>query len=199
MKKKLWISFCLMAGILCNVYTQEVSKQLNEAHAAYGSGKLQDARFALQQALNEIDMVIGAEILKMLPAEMAGMPKNTQEDNVTTVGIMGLFVTRYYRAPEGEDHVSIQIISDSPLLSGYNALLAMPVFFGDANQKRIRVGSRRALLQKNEDEQGNLSWDVQLPLGNTLLSFSCKGPGDENTVTELVNSIPVDEIERLVR
>lgn len=197
--KKTIIIILLLGFSFIPVNAQEVSKQLQEAHSAYNSGNLQEARFALQQAMNEIDMAIGAEIMKLLPSAMADIPLSESEDNIATAGFMGIIVNRHYNAQDTDKTASIEIISDSPMLTGVNALLSLPVFMGDSNQKRIRVGSKKALLQKNENESGVVSWDVQVPMGSTLLSFSCSGIDDEKTVTELVNTIPVDDISRLTR
>lgn len=178
---------------------QEVSKQLNEAGSAYDAGNLQETRMALQQAIHELDMAIGNEILKALPATMHNMPIVEENDNVSSAGNMGIFVSRRYAAPENDNYISIEIIGDSPMITGVNALLSLPVFIGDSNQKRVRLGSRRALLQKNESQEGIHSWDVQVPMGSTLLTFSLQGDMDEKTVTDLAATLPLDQIERLTR
>ena len=190
----------LFAGLLVNTLpAQEVDRQLNEAHQAYQAGKLQDSRHALQQALHDIDLLIGAEILKLLPENLGEMQTRENEDHISSMGVAGILVTRSYIYNEGEKSASVNIMGDSPMLAGVNALLSLPVFIGDSNQKRIRVGGQRALLQKNDDGEGPVSWDVQVPMGTTLLSFTASGFDDENTVTEMVNTIPVEEIARLTR
>jgi hypothetical protein len=93
----------------------------------------------------------------------------------------------------------VEIITDSPLIAGINAILALPLIASDPNQKRIRVSSYRAMLTRSDDGAGNVSWDVQVPMGSTLLTFKSNGPTDEKTVTDMVNSIKVDEILRLIR
>ena len=190
------ISLGLFAATLS---AQEVSKQLHEAGSAYDAGNLQETRMALQQTIHELDMAIGNEILKALPATLHNMPIDQEKDNVSSAGDLGLFISRRYAAPENDHYISIEIIGDSPMISGVNALLSLPVFVGDRNQKRVRLGSRRALLQKNEGQDGINSWDVQVPMGSTLLIFSLRGDMDENTVTELAATLPLDQIERLTR
>ena len=46
---------------------QEFAKRMSEAKTAYAGGKLDDARFAMQQMLQEIDIITGKEVLKLLP------------------------------------------------------------------------------------------------------------------------------------
>ncbi len=194
---KLIIVLCLMAS---GLYAQDVNGQLNTAKSAYGSGDLQGARFALQQALNELNIAIGAEILKLLPTNMEDMTYIEEEDNVTatTAGFTGIYVSRTYQFDENK-HASLQIISDSPLLSGISALLALPVFGADPNQKRVRIGGYRGLLQKSENSTGEISWDLQLPVGSTLLTFQVEGIEQEKTVTDMASTIPVDQISRFAQ
>jgi hypothetical protein len=196
---RIFLVIPLLVISLGSLRAQDVNNQLNEARSSYTSGNLQDARFALQQALNEIDMAIGAEIMKALPVSMGGLPMNESEDNIATAGYAGLFVSRSYYGSEVSQNASINIITDSPLLSGVNALLALPAFMADKDQKRVRVGGYRGILQKNEDSEGAVSWDLQVPMGSTLLTFNCNGFNNESTVMEMINSINVEEIGKLIR
>lgn len=196
---RIFLVIIALAATLGSITAQDVNNQLNEARSSYTSGNLQDARFALQQALNEIDMAIGAEIMKVLPVSMGNLPMNESEDNIATAGYAGLFVSRSYHADEVTQTASIDIITDSPLLAGVNALLALPAFMADKDQKRVRVGGYRGILQKNEDGEGSVSWDLQIPMGSTLLTFNCNGFDNETTVMEMVNSINVEEIGKLIR
>ncbi|TVQ09278.1 MAG: hypothetical protein EA361_15575 [Bacteroidetes bacterium] len=197
--KIIYTTLIFLGLFVATLSAQEVSKQLNEAGAAYDAGNLQETRMALQQAIHELDMAIGNEILKALPSTLHNMPIDQEKDNVSSAGDLGLFISRRYAAPENDHYISIEIIGDSPMISGVNALLSLPVFVGDRNQKRVRLGSRRALLQKNEGQDGIHSWDVQVPMGSTLLTFSLRGDMDEKKVTDLAGSLPLDQIERLTR
>ncbi len=200
--KKIILLLILAALIHNPLKSQEITSKLNEAHTAYSSGNLQETRFTLQQSLHEIDMVIGAEILKILPVKMGNMQAIEDEDDITatSMGFTGLYVNRKYGTGSEENQsASIQIITDSPLLTGISAMLALPIFGSDPDQKRIRVGSYRALLQRSQDATKGISWDVQIPIGNTLVSFNCTGIEDEKNITELVNTIPLDQIANFTR
>ncbi len=176
-------------------WAQDVPGHLNQAVSAYGISDLQGTRTALQEALNEINQVIGKEILDLLPATLAGMEKVAVQDNVTgaNLGFAGLFVSRVYSATD--KNASIELVSDSPLMAGINALLSLPVFLNkDPNQKRITVKGYKALLTRSTDEAGNVSYDIQLPAGNSLLTFKCTGIPEENAVTGMINSLLLEEI-----
>jgi hypothetical protein len=189
----------IISGI--QVKAQDVQANIDEARTSYQSGNLENARFALQQALNSINQEIAKEILALLPAEMGDMPMVEGSDDVSgsSYGYAGLYVNRSY-AQDTTASSSIEIVSDSPLLAGINALLTMPAFaYSDPNQKQIKINNYKAMLTKSEDDQGTVSYDIQLPFSSSLLTFQCTGIQDENEVIGMVNTIPVDKIVKLTQ
>jgi hypothetical protein len=196
------ILFALTIGLilLCgkNIYSQDVQANLDAARSSYQSGDLENTRFALQEALNYINQAIGQEILGLLPSSMGGMGKTADGDNVTGTGMgfAGLFVNRSY---EGENKsASVEIVGDSPLMTSLNALMAMPAFMSqDPNQKRIKIGTYKALQTKSTDDQGVVTYEIQLPFTNTLLTFKCTGFQNEGEATGMANTIPIDKIAKL--
>lgn len=198
--KKLIVLISSVCLVLASGYAQDVSGRLDEAGSSYKGGDLQGTRFALQQALNEIDLAIGAEILKMLPDKMGNMSAIEGDENYSaaSMGYAGLFVSRSYKQDDLINS-SIQIIADSPLLSGLNALLAIPMFASDPNQKRIRVSGYRALLNRNQSDDGKVSWEVQIPVRSTLITFQCSGIEAEKTVTDMAATIPVEQIAKFLQ
>jgi hypothetical protein len=182
------------------INAQEVTASLDKALSSYRSDDLEDARFALQGALTGINQAIGREILAILPDEINGMSMVETGDDVTGVntGFAGLFISRSYSAEDR--NASIEIVSDSPLLAGINTILAMPGFMtSDENQKRIKIEGYKALLTRNTDSEGIVSYDLQIPFSGSLLSFQCAGIEDENEVIGMANRIPVDDIVAIAR
>ena len=200
MKKLLFSTIILILFSGMNMLGQDVQARLDAAKSAYQSGNLEDARFELQEALNEINQVIGQKILEVLPAEMGGMAVDSAGDEITgtAAGYAGLYVTREYL--EGNNNASVQIVADSPMLASINALMALPAFVStDENQKRVKVSGYKSLMTKDSDDQGNTSYDIQVPVSNLLLTFSYSGPADEDEVVEMANTIPVDEVVKLAQ
>lgn len=199
MKTIVTIIFC--SFLLTNAASaQDVEKNLSEARTAYSAGDLEAARFALQQAMYELDLAIGREILNLLPAQLGILSFNKTDDEVgsANMGFIGLHLSRTYQNDE-QQSAQLQIIADSPLLAGINAILAMPVIGRDPNQKRIRVDGYRGLLQKSENAQGDVSWDMQLPFGSSLLTVNFHGISEENAIMEMANTIPIQQIARLIQ
>lgn len=199
--KKFILTFFVIA-VYTTVYAQEFEKNLNEAKTAYNSGDLENTRFALQQSLIQINISVGKEILAILPADLQGMKSNNDNDEVTgnNLGFAGLYVSRYYE--NESDHADIELITDSPILAGVNAILAMPFMVGsaDENQKRIKVHGYKALLEKSLNEKEEVKgYTVQIPVSSSLLTLNVNGPYSEYEVIAMANSIPVPEIVKLIQ
>jgi hypothetical protein len=199
MKKILFtitIALTLLSGT--NMFSQDIQANLDAARSSYQSGDLENARFALQEALNYINQAIGQEILGLLPSSVGGMEKTADGDNVTGTGMgfAGLFVNRTYTG--ANKNASVEIIGDSPMMAGINALLAMPAFLtSDPNQKRIKIGTYKALQTKSVDDQGIVTYDIQVPFTSSMLTFRCTGVPNENEVSGMANSLPVDKIAKM--
>jgi hypothetical protein len=192
------LAICMMMTLAAQA--QEAEAYLDNASSEYTSGNLENARFNLQQMLQEINVAIGRDILALLPDELANMQKVAENDNASGIntGYAGIFVNRSYTA-ENRD-AAIEIVSDSPLLSGINILLNMPIFIaGDPNQKRIKIDGQKALLTKNTSTEGTISYNVQMAFGSTLLTFNCSGVDSENEVTAMLNTIPIKEIQKVAQ
>jgi len=201
MKNIYLLIICALCGYAAAA--QSVEENLAAAKTAYKNGDLEDTRFALQQALSEVEAAIGREVLKILPEKMGPFTYVEEDDDVAGMSgsFVGLNVSRTYRAGEGEGEATISIMSDSPLLSGINAILAMPMIGGgDPNKKRIKIDGYRGVLQKTEGMEGSATtFDVQTPFGSSLLTFTTRGIESEAEVLKMANTIPVSRIVELTK
>lgn len=196
MKKNI-LSLILLSFSLFG-FAQEFDKNIASARSAYSAGNLEDARFNLENALREVDIAIGKEIIKILPTTIGTLNYNSKEDDVTGASgsFVGLFVKRTYGKPDGVN-ASLEIISDSPIMAGINAILAMPMIMNsaDGSQKVIKIQGYKTLLTKQTDENGQTSgYDVQTPFGNSMLTFHYSGNISEAEITKLANAIPLEKI-----
>ncbi|MEZ4946989.1 MAG: hypothetical protein R2804_15730 [Cyclobacteriaceae bacterium] len=186
---------CSMAAL-----AQDFDKNIASAKSAYGSGDLENTRFALEQALHELDITIGKEILKQLPTKLGASIYNEKDDNVTGGSGMaaGLFVHRSY----GEQGTgSIDVINNSPMINSINAILAIPFIgnSGDGSQKVVKIQGYKAVLNKNENETtGKIGYTLQIPMNNTLFTIEMDET-NENEIQSLANAIPLNKIAQMAQ
>lgn len=175
---------------------QDFNKALADARAAYSTGKLDDARFSMQQMLQELDLITGREIMKLLPAKMQDQTGNAASDDVSgSSGFTGVVIHRDYGADNKK--VDVEVISNSPMVTSINALLSMPLISSMGDNKVIKIGGYKALVQKSSNGNG-FDYEVQLPLRATLITL--RAPGyTQDQVIQMANTLPVAQIARIVQ
>lgn len=181
------------------VYAQDFSQNLSSAKASYTSGKLADAHFSLEQAIQELDMIVGKEILKMLPDNFNGQASVAADDQVSAnVGFVGATVHRAY----GTQGSEIEIISNSPLINTLNSFLNMPLIGGmmrNSTTKVVKINGYKSRLEKTGDNPaGGSDYTLQIPLKSALISITAKGT-DDNKVLTFANTLPIDKIAALIQ
>lgn len=197
--KRIISTLIFVIGVI-SVWAQDFDKNLASAKSSYASGKLQDARFAMEQMLGDLDIQIGKEILKMLPEKMGTLAANGKEDNVNGGGGLGLFVHRSYGVTPKS--ANLEIINNSPMITGINAILSMPVLGGmmrDENQKVVKIQGYKSLLNKSVDsESGKTNYELQIPMNNTLVTLKVNDT-NEGEITGWANGIPLSKIQQLAQ
>ena len=192
--KKIFILTILVTAVTV-IKAQEFNTQLATAKSAYASGKLDDSRFAMQQMLQEIDMMVGKEVLKLLPPKLEDKNANTAHDRVSGAsGFVGVVIHRDYGPQE---NVSLEIISNSPMISGINALLSLPLIGNSGDSKVVRIGGYKALVQK-EGEADKPEFNLQIPLHNSLLTMTAPGSTQEQLI-KFANALPIDKIAKMLQ
>ena len=178
---------------------QNFSADITNAQTSYRAGKLEEAHFALQQAMQEIDMIIGKEVLKQLPDKMDAFTANSKDDNITSnVGFVGTTIHRSY----GPAHdVDLSIIGNSPLISTINAFLNTPLLGGmmsNGNNKIIKVQGYKGQLTKESNSNGQTNYTIQLPVGSSLITFTGKNATDTQ-IMAWANTLPLQQIAKLIQ
>lgn len=201
MKITFAFAIILLLGYAVAHGQEAVLDHISEARKDYAAGDLENARFELENALVELDALISKAILEKMPTEWGGLVASEQDDvfSGTSLGFAGLFVDRTYRLENGsyDKNISVNLISDSPMLAGLNAFLGAPFMAGMTGRKRIKVDNYKAILEELENSETEKRYKISIPFGNALLEFEFRNMGSETEVSGLLNSFPVSEVIRL--
>jgi len=193
--KKIFFLFIVLVAF--NASAQDFDKNVATAKSSYSSGDLENARFAMEQMLRDLDLAIGKEILKMLPGQISTLKANEKEDNLTGgAGYAGgLYVHRSYGATPKAGQV--EVINNSPLINSLQTILTTPVLGGmmrDENQKQIKVQGYKSLLTKTvNSETAKTNYELQIPMNNTLVTVRMDD-SNEQEITAAANAIPLAKI-----
>jgi hypothetical protein len=190
----------IILSLTSTVFSQDFSKNISGARNAYSGGNLEDARFAMQQMLNDLDMAIGKEVLTMFPTKMGTLQSNAAHDNVAAnTGLAGVVVHRDYG--KEDKMLNLDLMSNSPLVASINAILSIPFMgnSGDGTQKIIKVDGYKGMLQKSVDEETKRTdYTLQVPIGSSLLTFTAPNSA-EDEVIRMANTIPLSQITKMVQ
>lgn len=198
MKKLLMIITIVFVGLFTANAQSEVKSKLEEADQAYASGNYEDARFALQQSLVELDKVVGEAIIRLLPREISGLQVDEANDEMNggAAGFSGVYVSRYYGGDKKT--VNLEVISNSPFLAMVNAALTNPllVTMSGGDQKIVKIGGYKSLVEKREGQFGE-QYDVKIPINDSMITLECDGFTQSEAIA-IGNALNIKEIAKLI-
>ncbi|HJP64265.1 MAG TPA: hypothetical protein VJ844_12540 [Mucilaginibacter sp.] len=194
------LTFIAVIAIAGYSNAQDFAKAMATAKTSYSAGKLEETHFALQQAMQEVDLVVGREVLKLLPPKLDAMETVAKDDNVTSnIGYIGATIHRAY----GKDNrkADISIISNSPLVAMTNTILNTPMLGGmmnDGKTKTVKVQGYKARLERQAGSTADKNdYELQIPLGSAMITFKV----DDCTDTQILafaDTIPLQKIAKLI-
>ncbi len=150
------ILFCsiVFSGV---AYGDEVTEAINEALQNYQNGKLSDAMSSLDYASQLIGQKKGSDLKAFLPQALGGW----QADEATSQSIGaamfggGVSAERHYN--KDSSSVTVQIVTDSPMLQGMMMMLANPAMAGADGGKMEKIAGEKAIVHYNaQDKNGKI-------------------------------------------
>lgn len=196
MKKIYIIVLALLVSTLATA--QDFKKNITTAQTNYTAGKLQDAHFALLQMMQDLDITIGKEVLKLFPASLDSLTGIQKEETVSgSSQFTGVTIEKKYGLFTKK--ATLNMVINSPLLNALNAYINSPMLAGlgsDPNTKIVKVGGYKARLNKEDDEQS--AFRLEIPLSNALLSLKING-STESEIILLATQLPIAKMASLVQ
>ena len=200
MKRLIIVFAMVLAGTISIEAQTTVQSQLTEANNAYGSGNYEDARFALQQALVELDKLIGEAILNSLPTNLSGLTADTEQDEMTggAAGITGVYVQRHYLG-DGEQLIDLEVVTNSPIMAMVNASLTNPLLasMSGGSQSVVKIAGYKSLVEKMDRSDGTEQYEVKIPVNDSMILVRTEGFSQNETIN-IANTIDVRGIAKLV-
>ncbi len=197
---KIFFTLIIATGLATTCIAQDFAKAIATAKTAYGAGKLEDAHFALQQALQEVDLTIGKEVLLLLPSKIDILETVSKDDNVSSnIGFVGATIHRAYGKTGRKADISI--ISNSPLVAMINTTLNTPMLGGmlsGGNIKTVKIQGYKAQLEKQPGSTSDKnSYQLQIPIGSALITFKVDDCTDSD-ILQYADTIPLLKIAKLI-
>ncbi len=188
-----------VGGGLTNTEPPDVNLQITDAETAHKAKNYSDARFSLQQALMGIEIQLGRQILKSLPAEVVQVPVDTTQDKVmsTQWGWNNLSIQRVYK--KDDKQLTITIGNNAAYAGVVNMYYANAAVIEASNEqqnfKQVRVKGNKAIIQY-DDSKG---YTLMVQLGQTsLIVWEGINFSNEQEMMSAANSFDVDSIKKLL-
>jgi hypothetical protein len=207
MKVKIILLFFCMYTM--QLFSQDqVQAFIKEAQEFYAQKNYKQAQMSLQDAVNELNKLMSGQVSDILPAEINGLKAVDGSTNTAGMGMIGggMQISKKYEYPgKKENEAEIQIIANSPMMNAMNMYMSNPSLMGQG-AKSARVGTQRAIMktemQDFYDDNGNSkkirSTQIQIPLGQTLITIEAKGFATEQDEIAFAAKLDIAKIKAAV-
>ncbi|MGB8191663.1 MAG: hypothetical protein WCF67_07080 [Chitinophagaceae bacterium] len=176
----------------------DVKENLVSSETSFKSRSYGESRYALQQAMLGVELQIGQNILKSLPSTIAGLNKDSMQDQVTSTGWgwAGLTIQRVYTDAK-EKQFTLTIANNSMWMQAVNMYLANGGYAqntgGQQNWKQVKVKGNKAVIEYSE----NSGYKLSVPMGQTsLLILEGINFATEQEMMNAANQIDIDGIKK---
>ena len=185
---------------LTNTPPPDVKAEIAEAETAHAAKNYSDARYSLQQALLGVEIQLGQQILKSLPATVDALNVDTTQDVVmsTQWGWNNMSIHRVWK--NTADKQLTVTIGNAGIYSS-----VVDLYFSNAgmmqangsqqNIKQVRVKGNKAIIQY----EASKGYTLLVTLGQSSL-FVLEGVNfaNEQEVMSTANTFDIDGIKKLL-
>jgi len=190
--------------VFTTINAQNIQASLDAAQSSYAANQSLEARENLQQALIDLNNLIGKEILDLMPSSVGDLPINTPEDNIVGgTGFAGLLVNRMYGTQESK-HVDITLANESPMLAVVNTFLSNSMLSGlmgsQTGQKKVTIAGYKGMMERNEgDGDYPTVYTVNVPIGDSLFTLESTGFDNDGDVISMAQQMNIDKIASMLK
>lgn len=187
-------------GGLSNTTPPDVKAQIAEAESAHAAKNYSDARYSLKQALMGVEIQLGRQILKSLPASVDALEVDTAQDVVmsTQWGWNNLSIQRVWK--NKSDKQLTVTVGNAGVYAGLATMYFTNAGMVEANNakqnfKQVRVKGNKAIIQY-EDSKG---YTLIVSLGqSSMIVWECINFANEQEVMNTANTFDVNGIKKML-
>jgi hypothetical protein len=172
---------------------------MTEAESAHAAKNYSDARYSLQQALMGVEIQLGRQILKSLPASADALPVDTAQDVVmsTQWGWSNMSIQRVWKKA---DKQLTMTVGNAGVYAGLAALYFTNAGMAETNNgkqnfKQVKVKGNKAIIQY-EDSKG---YTLIVSIGqSSMIVWECINFASEQEVMNTANSFDINGIKKML-
>ncbi|HKW55628.1 MAG TPA: hypothetical protein VJO12_18205 [Stellaceae bacterium] len=179
----------VLLGAAAPVLADDVTDQLDEARKAYDAKDLATAAAALGAAQDLIRQQSADAWKTMLPEPLPGWTADEATSATAGAALLGggTNVTRVYR--NGGDSVTVELLTDSPVMQGLGRLMSSGLVTGSDN-KLLIIGGRKVTYTKSGNSFSTMAAD------KVLVQVKGSSGVDEKTLKDYLAALHWKDIEK---
>jgi hypothetical protein len=177
---------CLPVQGIAAEDTDDVLTTIDEAVKQYRAGDLAGAASNLDYASQLVRQKKSERMKDLLPEPLSGWQGKPASAQTLGTAVFGGGVTVSREYSRGDASVSIEIVSDSPVLQSVMMMLNNPMFAGAAGGTLMTIKGQRAIV--NYDEKGR-SGEINIVVANRFMVTVKGSQVDQKTLVEYAEAI----------
>lgn len=172
-----------------NSMADDVTETMEEALSAYNKGDYAQATEDITYVLELIKQKKGKNLKTYLPEALEGWKADEAKSETAGAGMLGGGTTLSRSYHKDESQITIEIITDSPLLQSIGMMIANPMFASGGELKRIN--REKVMIKYNEKQE---SGDISLVLDKR---FMITVKGKKISKEDLINYAKAIDFKKL--
>ena len=190
---KFVLSALLIAAVALPAAADEILDQINNAIKLYKEGDFAGAAGELDFAAAQIRQMRAGEISGALPAPLSGWSAKAAETQAMSAAFFGGGTSASRNYGKGEAEISVQIVTDSPMLQAISTMLNNPMLLSGSGQKLVRIKGNKAAMEW-EDDHGTIN---VVAAGNVLVTVEGRQCRQED-LTAYAEAVDYDLLKRIM-
>jgi len=148
-------------------HADDVEESIQEALQSYKAGDFKEASDSLNYASQLVQQKRGSSLESFLPEPLKGwIAQNSSSETSGAAAMFGGGITAEREYNKDSASVTIQIITDSPLIQGMMMMFSNPMFATADGGKFERIGRQKAIVKYDSQ---NRDGDIKIVIGNRIL------------------------------
>lgn len=147
-------------------YADDVEESIKEALQSYKSGEYKEAADSLNYASQLIQQKRGSALESFLPVPLKGWDAQKASSEAAGAAMFGGGISAEREYSKNNSSITVQIITDSPLMQSMMMMFSNPMFATADGGKFERIGRQKAIVKYDPKEK---SGDIKIVIANRFL------------------------------
>lgn len=172
----------------------DVVTSINEGMEFYKNGEYGEAASSLNYAVQLIQQKKGDALAGLLPEALDGWTAEEVQTEAAGAAMFGGGITAERRYSKGNSYLTIQIVTDSPMLQAVMMMFSSPMFATADGGKMERIGRQKAIVKYTPTDR---SGEIQMVVDNRFLVTIEGGEISRDEMLDYARAIDVKKMAAL--